>query len=239
MEDFLPRLLEAGRAAPRRRLAWVWPLVASARDCFPVCGQVVSLALYLRSLHPRPDILHCWLLLANVIGPPAARLAGLGRVITSVRNIQSAVKYNYYDPRWQRVHERVTAPLADVIIANAPTVATDYRALARVPADKVVTVANGIEPETACSQTPDQRAAMRLALGLAPDDLVVGTVARLAKEKDFATFLRTIALARERLPSLRAVIVGDGPLRADLEAFAAALGLGNGVVQFLDRKSVV
>lgn len=220
----------------RRRLAWVQPLVLSAQNCFPMCGQVLNLALYLRSLQPRPDVLHCWLLTANVVGPPAARLAGMGRVITSVRNIQSAVNYNYYDPRWQRIHERVTARLADVIIANAPAVARDYRAFARVPATKVSTVPNGIEIEGACSQTSNRRVAMRRTLGLAEDDLVVGTVARLAKEKDFTTFLRTIAIARERLPKLRVLIVGDGPLRLELEAFAAALGLGKAVVRFLGER---
>jgi len=238
-EDLVRHHLEAVKCGRERRLAWVWPLVLSTRDCFPVCGQALSLALYLRSLQPRPDVLHCWLLLANVVGPPAARLAGVRRVITSVRNIQSAVNYNYYDPRWQPVHERVTAALADVIIANAPTVANDYRAFARVPADKVVTVANGIELATACSRPSGRRAAVRLALGLAPDDLVVGTVARLAKEKDFPTFLRAVVMARERLPILRALIVGDGPLRLELEAFAVALGLARGVVQFLGERTDV
>jgi glycosyltransferase involved in cell wall biosynthesis len=234
--DLVGHQLEAAGAARCRMRGWVWPLVATVRDCFPVCGQVLSLALYLRSLHPRPDVLHCWLLFANVIGPPAARLAGVGRVITSVRNIQSAVQYNYYDPRWQRTHERITAPLADVIIANAPTVAMDYRAFARVPPRKVVTVPNGIETETARPLTPDQRAAVRRSLGLSPDDVVVGTVARLAKEKDFATFLRTIVLARERVSALRTVIVGEGPLRTELGAMATALGLPDGVVRFLGER---
>ena len=236
VEDVVGHRLETRKGGQRRRVRWVWPVVASLRSCFPLCGQVVSLALYLRRLRPCPDILHCWLLLANVIGPPAARLAGVARVITSVRNIQSAVEYNYYDPRWQRIHERVTAPLADLIIANAPTVARDYATLARVPPDKIITVANGIEVETVCVQTPAQRAATRLTLGLAPEDLVVGTVARLAKEKDLPIFLRTVALARKRLPSLRAVMVGDGPLRMELEALAGALDLANGVVQFLGER---
>ena len=68
--------------------------------------------------------------------------------------------------------------------------------------------------------------------------VVIGTVARLAKEKDFETFLRAVAGARENLPALHSVIVGEGPLRAHLESFASSLGL-TGVVQFLgERKDV-
>jgi len=78
----------------------------------------------------------------------------------------------------------------------------------------------------------------RQDLGLSPDDWVIGTVARLAKEKDFETFLRAVAGARENLPALNSVIVGEGPLRAQLESFASSLGL-TGVVQFLgERKDV-
>lgn len=236
IEHFLRR--QRG-GSTRRRLGWLWPLFVSVRNCFPICGQVWTLSLVLRHLDPRPDVVHCWLLLANVIGPVAARLTGVPRVVTSVRNIQSQVNYNYYDPRWQRAHERATAPLADVIIANAPAVALDYRSFARTPAHKIVTIPNGIELAAARRLTPDERASRRLALGLEPDDLVVGTVARLAKEKDFETFLRTVALARERLLSLRAVIVGEGPLRAELEALAVSRGLGNGIVRFLGGQNNV
>jgi glycosyltransferase involved in cell wall biosynthesis len=239
VEEFIRRRLVEGPDSRRRRLRWRWPLFVAVRSCFPICGQVLTLSLVLRHLDPRPDVVHCWLLLANVIGPVAARLSGVPRVITSVRNIQSQVNYNYYDPRWQRAHERATAPLADVILANAPTVALDYRAFARIPSHKIVTVPNGIEPNRAPRLTPDQRASRRLALGVGPDTFVVGAVARLAKEKDFETFLRTVALAREHLPSLRAVIVGEGPLRTELEALAVSLKLGNGIVRFLGERSNV
>jgi glycosyltransferase involved in cell wall biosynthesis len=73
---------------------------------------------------------------------------------------------------------------------------------------------------------------------LSPDNVVIGTVARLAKEKDFETFLRAVARACEKLSPLRSVIVGEGPLRAHLELFASSLDL-TGVVQFLgERKDV-
>ena len=182
--------------------------------------------------------MHCWLLYANLAGAIAARLAKIPLVVTSVRNIQSEVNYNYYDPRWQRALERATAPLANAITANAPAVAADYKAFARARADQVVTVPNGVDVEALHRLPAEERVRKRQALGLSPDDVVIGTVARLAKEKDFETFLRAVAGARENLPALHSVIVGEGPLRAHLESFASSLGL-TGVVQFLgERKDV-
>jgi glycosyltransferase involved in cell wall biosynthesis len=214
------------------------PLLKTVTSSLPFCSEIIKLSLFLRCLNPRPDLVHCWLLYANLAGAIAARLARVPLVVTSVRNIQSEVNYNYYDPRWQRALERATAPLANAITANAPAVAEDYKAFACARADQVVTVPNGIDVEALDRLTSEERVCKRQTLGLRLDDLVIGTVARLAKEKDFETFLRAVARAREKLPSLRSVIVGEGPLRAQLESFASSLDL-MGVVQFLgERKDV-
>jgi glycosyltransferase involved in cell wall biosynthesis len=204
----------------------------------PFCCETIKLSQFLRRLDPRPDLVHCWLLYANLAGTIAARLAKIPLVVTSVRNIQSEVNYNYYNPRWQRALERATAPLANAITANAPAVAADYKAFARARADRVVTVPNGIDVKALHRLPAEERVRKRQDLGLSPDDWVIGTVARLAKEKDFETFLRAVAGARETVPALHSVIVGEGPLRAHLESFALSLGL-TGVVQFLgERKDV-
>ena len=65
---------------------------------------------------------------------------------------------------------------------------------------------------------------------MAPEPVVIGTVASLRPEKNIARLIRAVA----RLPakvSARLMIVGDGPERAALEALAAAQGIG-GQVEF-------
>ncbi len=79
---------------------------------------------------------------------------------------------------------------------------------------------------------PDRpgRAALRARLGFGPDDVVIGHVGRLAAEKnidDLAASLNAVLAAR---PSSRALIVGDGPARAELEE---KLGNGAKFVGFL------
>jgi len=54
----------------------------------------------------------------------------------------------------------------------------------------------------------------------------VGFVARLAPEKSPGLFVRAAALVAQARPSVRFVVVGDGPMRVHLEALADRLGVG-------------
>ena len=55
--------------------------------------------------------------------------------------------------------------------------------------------------------------------------LIVGTVGRMQVEKDQVTLVRAFAQALGQQPRLRLVLVGDGPLRAAVDAEVSALGL--------------
>jgi glycosyltransferase involved in cell wall biosynthesis len=59
---------------------------------------------------------------------------------------------------------------------------------------------------------------------------------RLVPQKRFDLFLQVLAQVSKKRP-IQGVIAGDGPLRAELEALAARLGLLPGVVQFLGQIS--
>jgi len=65
---------------------------------------------------------------------------------------------------------------------------------------------------------------------------LVGRVARLAPEKGVDVFLHAAARLAAAHPQARFLVVGDGPCRAELEALAAALGLGDRV-EFLGFRS--
>jgi len=56
-------------------------------------------------------------------------------------------------------------------------------------------------------------------------------VGRMTPKKDPITLLRSFALARERMPELdaRLSMLGDGPMRAEVEAAVEELGLGDAV----------
>lgn len=74
------------------------------------------------------------------------------------------------------------------------------------------------------------RRVSRSALGLSESAFVVGTVANFTPKKDQRTLLRAYAELRRDHPESRLVLVGTGPLEAELKATAEALGLGDSVL---------
>ena len=68
-------------------------------------------------------------------------------------------------------------------------------------------------------------ARLRKILGFAETDLVVGMSAVLRPEKNHLQLVEAIGLLRRRGIPARALLIGDGEMRAAIEARAAALGL--------------
>ena len=69
--------------------------------------------------------------------------------------------------------------------------------------------------------------------------LRVTMIARMnAHYKNHAGFLRIAAEVHKRVPGAEFVLVGDGPLRADIERQAAELGLGERVIFMGDRRDI-
>lgn len=91
--------------------------------------------------------------------------------------------------------------------------------------EAVTTVLNGIDA-TRFQRDRAAGPAMRTALGLSPDHIVLGAVGRLEPQKRFDLLLDTMASLRATLPALHLVIIGDGSLREALTAQVAALDLG-------------
>jgi colanic acid/amylovoran biosynthesis glycosyltransferase len=63
----------------------------------------------------------------------------------------------------------------------------------------------------------------------APPTVEIVSVGRLVEKKGFDTLIRALALVRDRLPLIRAVIVGEGPERESLVALISELGLEGNV----------
>jgi polysaccharide biosynthesis protein PelF len=90
---------------------------------------------------------------------------------------------------------------------------------------------------------PNQRAAVRMALGVADGELIVGWVGRLDRKKRVEDFIHAAALVHARRPEAHFVVVGGPdafmPEYADeLRALAEELGIANRIVWTGDRPDV-
>ena len=97
-------------------------------------------------------------------------------------------------------------------------------------------VPNGMDLEAfAPSTSPD---AVRAALGLSQGDRVIGTVGRLVAFKGHGYLLEAFARLRPEFPTLRLLIVGDGPERSALSRGAEGLGIAGAVIFTGHREDV-
>lgn len=102
------------------------------------------------------------------------------------------------------------------------------------PANKVHVITNGVDT---CRFHPSRdNTALRYSLGISPTAPVAGIVAALRPEKDHELFLKAAGWVRRHVRDAHFLIVGDGPLRAKLEAFSKDLGLTESV-RFLGTRS--
>jgi glycosyltransferase involved in cell wall biosynthesis len=87
---------------------------------------------------------------------------------------------------------------------------------------------NGIDLERLI-EPPGGKAAARAALGLSAREAVLVTVCRLNKPRDFETLLGAMPAIIGVRPDTRLLIVGDGPLRPQVEALVGQHRLGEHV----------
>jgi len=89
---------------------------------------------------------------------------------------------------------------------------------------------NGVDLEHWAPVRAEERRPLRGALGLNDDDYVVGLSAVLRPEKNPAQLVEAIAMLRRRGIPARALMIGDGPLRPEVEALARRLGVARDVI---------
>jgi glycosyltransferase involved in cell wall biosynthesis len=84
--------------------------------------------------------------------------------------------------------------------------------------ERLQVVARGVD--TGIFDPARRDEALRATWGVGPDTPVLLCVGRLAREKNLPLLVRAYAQARLVQPELKLVLVGDGPMRAELQALA-------------------
>jgi glycosyltransferase involved in cell wall biosynthesis len=188
---------------------------------FAVLGRTIRL---LKSR--RVDIVQPYVSPAAFFGLLASMLV---RTPVTVATERSGARH--YRPLGARAYQAVENHLmryVDVAVANSEA-GRHLLVGAGVPAAKTRVVENGVNPER-LQPSPVGMDRHRRRLGAAPGTPIVGILATLTPAKDHQTFLRAASRLAQERPNIRFAIVGDGPLRAELQAFAAEQGLAEQAV---------
>ena len=96
-----------------------------------------------------------------------------------------------------------------------------------IPAPIVRYIPNGVDV-TRFEQAPDPE--LLAQFGLDGPGPLIGTIAGLRREKNVGRLIEAFSLVIRQDRAVRLVIIGDGPLRGELEAQTAGLGLSDRVV---------
>jgi glycosyltransferase involved in cell wall biosynthesis len=215
-----------GLSADREAVGCTLYHVAIARAIRPLADLRAVWQLYRLIRRLRPDIVHTQTSKAGVIGRVAARLAGTPIIIHTAHAfpfhpyLSAPVRGAYV------MIERWAAGLTNLIMVDTESVRAEglRHRIVSDPA-KLVTVPMGIDLKK-FSPSPQGPANLRQSLGFAPHHLVLGTVARLVPDKGLECFVRMAARILSTRSDVRFLIVGDGPLRLELERLADSLGIG-------------
>lgn len=106
-----------------------------------------------------------------------------------------------------------------------------------IPPSRIEVIHNGRDLAR-YSTTPEAQIAARRQLRFADETFVLMQVARLSRIKDHLTALRVIAILATRYPTIRHVIVGDGPERPAIESALRDLTLQEHVIMLGPRDDV-
>jgi len=185
--------------------------------------QVWRFAQYLK--RHQIDVVHTHDFYTNVFGMAAAALARVPVRIASRR--ESSVR-----PASQRFVERCSYRAAHAVIANCEDVRAQLLT-ERVPAQKVRTIYNGIDP--ARVQAPQaEKQEILASLNLPQSARFVTIVANMrvharhpepACLKDHPTFLRAARHVHQNFPEAAFIIAGEGELKETTQELARDLGI--------------
>ncbi|MCA9246488.1 MAG: glycosyltransferase [Planctomycetales bacterium] len=130
------------------------------------------------------------------------------------------------------LNRRLT-PLNDAFIGVAPSHGRHLIEVEKFPEHKVFVIPNGVDTEIFA---PDEVSSkLRDELKLPSGAPVAGIVARLGEEKNHELFLRMASRVVQTASNAQFLIVGDGPLRSQLESRTRELSLADNV-QFLGAR---
>lgn len=183
-----------------------------------VLASLLPLAQYLR--RERPDAMLSALNHANIIAVWARMLARVPvRLVVSERS--SLVRHTEFRARIFMRLMRYAYHRADAVISLTQAGAQQMVDMLGLPAAMVAAIPNPVDVDQIlrlAAERPDHR---WLTCGHSPIFLAVG---RLVVEKDYPTLLKAFAKLRQSTEA-KLIILGEGHLRADLEARIRALGL--------------
>lgn len=184
-------------------------------------------------LRERPDILHTHLPLSEFYGNLAGAIARVPIIVSTKHNDDDFLR----NPLARALHYVMSLPNS-AIVAISDHVNAYTRHIGIAHPSRMLTIHYGLDVGGFDRQiSPEALSLARIAVGGSMGPLV-GTLARLERQKGLEYLLQALAEVKQLIPSVRCAIVGDGSLRSGLQQLAGDLGIAKDVL-FLGKRTDV
>jgi glycosyltransferase involved in cell wall biosynthesis len=188
--------------------------------------EIARCAAVFRALEPH--YVHAWQDSTSISAGVAAVLLGIKRVILSTRNM-APHRFAYHQAYMKPVYRALLKQPNVAMVNNSQQGAIDYAEWLGIPIGNVSVVRNGNDPPVDGRNEDVTAFARRYGLSR-EHKTTVGAVFRFWPEKDPMLWLKVATLLTDRHPNLQLVLIGDGPLKPEMELFADTCGLKSRLV---------
>lgn len=172
----------------------------------------------------RPDVVHTHSAKGGLLGRMAAASLGVPAIVHTVHG----APFHDFQGRGARAFfrycEKFAAGRCHALISVADAMTEQLVTSHVAPREKFTTIYSGMDV-TPFLHADAARLETRRELGFDAEHVVVGKIARLFHLKGHEYLIEAAAPAVKQFPELRFLLIGDGVLRAKLEAKIAAAGL--------------
>jgi glycosyltransferase involved in cell wall biosynthesis len=173
-------------------------------------------ALIKKAKQEQVSLIHTHGSRANLLG----RLAGRSLKVPVITTVHSSLRQDYLSPKAALLAltlDRLTLPFTSGLITVSEALANE---VALRGGRNIRTIYNGISTLPHFDEADyreDLRKNFRKTWGIPSDALVLGSIARLHPTKGLTYLIQAGKILKNRFPKLHLLLIGDGPLRLDLE----------------------
>ena len=194
----------------------------SLLETLPADVSAFAQDLYLLFCEERPALVHAWQDTTSIAAALAAKLAGVPSILLSGRSMRPVMKKRFRHYLKQAYVHLLQEPNVKMI-NNSAAGARDYEEWLAIKPNTIEVVYNGLDLGIFRSGNEAEDVAMvRKKLRISSNAQILGGVMRMTEEKRPEWFVKTAISLCEMRTSLHVIMLGDGPMRPELQGLLDA-----------------
>jgi len=208
-------------------LASVSPPIAQILKSFPMSliEDILNMVYFFKTT--KPDLVHAWQDITSIKVAIAASIAGIDKIVISGRNM-SPINFKYYQNYMEPIYKTLAKNERIKFVNNSFAGASDYSKWLDINPEIIKVLRNGIIFDTDSTKVDIKKIEKyKESLNIPDKKLIIGSIFRFWEEKDPFLFLNVAKILLKRNKNIHFLIIGDGPLRGEMEEFINDNSFGN------------